>query len=79
MTEPHIEEDIEVYFTHGEPLFIHGIVLGRDTHEIITGTMLIQRHEQPGLDEIIRVTLAKANCWRVTRRVVEPEPKAPGE
>lgn len=77
MTEPRIEEDLEIYFSHGEPLFVNGLVTGRDRTEIARDWMVIERHEQPGLDEVMRVDLSKVNCWRVTRRVIQPEPQAP--
>ncbi len=75
MAEPRIEEDIDVQFSSGEPLFVGGIVQGRDTTEVSRDEMRIIRHEQPDVDEVIRINLTKANCWRVIRRVVQPEPE----
>lgn len=76
MTEPRIEEDIDVQFAHGDPLFIGGILSGRDTMTITSNWMVIEQFESPTLKTVMRIDLSKVNCWRVTRRTLEADPEA---
>lgn len=77
MAEPQTFYDLECWFTDGESLFLNGLLEGRDRISADEARIRIQREHEPGMMEETIIDRTKLNYFRTTKRIVQPEPKAP--
>lgn len=79
MSDPYTEQDIEVHFIHGEPLFVSGMRhdLGDRCWESGDRLHIVRRLED-GANVAHNLRLEAIAGVQTTTRTVTPEPKTPG-